>query len=95
MNETRIAAWCVARTLRSLGRVEQALSRQMALKAEFEAIGESDGYVFEEIGECLLVLDRSEEARPFFAYAYEILSSDPWLVKREPERLARLKNLGA
>ncbi len=66
VNETRIAAWCVARTLRSLGRLEEALARQMALKGEFESSGESDGYVYEEIGECLLALNRLEEARPFF-----------------------------
>lgn len=93
-NETRIAAWCVARTLRSLKRFEEALSGQMALKAEFERAGESDGYVFEEIGECLLVLDRTAEARPYFSKAYEILSQDGWLSEQEPDRLARLKKLG-
>lgn len=92
--ETRIAAWCVARTLRSLHRLEEALSKQFALKDEFESVGESDGYVFEEIGECLLALDRPEEARPYFSKAYEILAQDPWLPEQEPERLARLKQLG-
>jgi tetratricopeptide (TPR) repeat protein len=94
VNEIRIAAWCVARTLRSLGRIEEALSRQMALKDEFESAGESDGYVFEEIGECLLLLNRSEEARPYFLKAHEVLSQDPWLLEKEPERLVRLKGLG-
>lgn len=56
------ATWCVARTLRSLNRVEESLSRQMELKEEFESAGESDGYVFEEIGECLLVMKRANEA---------------------------------
>ena len=36
VNEIRIAIWCVARTLRSLNRVEEALSKQMALNAEFD-----------------------------------------------------------
>jgi tetratricopeptide (TPR) repeat protein len=94
VNETRIASWCVARTLRSLGRVEEALSRQMALKDEFESSGESDGYVFEEIGECLLAMKRGEEARPYLLKAHELLSRDPWLVEKEPDRLARLKELG-
>jgi tetratricopeptide (TPR) repeat protein len=93
VNERRIATWCVARTLRSLGRVEEALSKQMALRDEFESAGESDGYVFEEIGECLLVLKRVEEARPYFSKAYPILAGDPWLAEQEPERLARLKEL--
>ena len=92
--EIRIAQWCVARTLRSLKRVEEALSKQLALKAEFEAAGEDDGYVFEEIGECLLALDRAIEAQPYFAKAHEILSQDPWLAEKEPERIKRLKELG-
>ena len=58
VSETRVAVWCVARTLRSLDRIEEALSRQMTLKDEFDSAGEGDGYVFEEIGECLLALDR-------------------------------------
>lgn len=93
--ETRIAQWCVARTLRSLGLVEESLSKQMALKHAWEADGlERDGFVFEEIGECLLLLGRAEEARRYFAKAYEILKNDSALVEGEPERLARLKSLG-
>jgi tetratricopeptide (TPR) repeat protein len=83
-----------ARTLRSLGRVEEALSKQLILKEEFESAGESDGYVFEEIGECLLSLGSAEEARPYFSQAYTILSGDLWLAEQEPERMARLKELG-
>ncbi len=90
----RIATWCVARTLRSLSRVEEALSKQLALKAEFESTGETDGYVFEEIGECLFALKREDEARPYFAEAYEVLSQDDRLVEQEPDRIARLKKLG-
>jgi tetratricopeptide (TPR) repeat protein len=94
VKEIRVAVWCVARALRSLGRVDEALSRQMALKAELESAGESDGFVFEEIAECLLVLKRLEEARPHFSKAYQLLAKDTFLVEREPERLARLKKLG-
>jgi len=90
----RIAQWCVGRALRSLGLVEEALSKQLSLKHELESADEKDGFVFEEIGECLLLLDRSEEARPYFSKAYKILSEDPWLSEQEPERLARLKMLG-
>ncbi len=92
--ELRIARWCVARTLRSLNRIEEALSKQLALHAEFEAEGEDDGYVYEEIGECLHALNRSEEARPYFSMAHKLLSQDSWLAEKEPERLARLKELG-
>ena len=66
----------------------------LALKREFESTGETDGYVFEEIGECLLALKRADEARPYFAKAYEVLSKDSWLVEQESDRIKRLKRLG-
>jgi len=94
VGKTRIAIWSVARALRSLNRIEEALSKQMALKEEFESSGESDGYVFEEIGECFLALDRKQEARPYFKQAYELLSKDEFLVAQEPGRIERLKELG-
>ena len=56
---TRIARWSVARCLRSLGRVEEALAEQRSLAAELEALGETDQYVTEEIAECLRALGRS------------------------------------
>jgi hypothetical protein len=84
----------VARALRSLDRVEEALSKQLMLKTELESAGENDGFVFEEIAECLLALKRLDEARPHFSKAYELLAEDMFLVEREPERLARLKKLG-
>jgi tetratricopeptide (TPR) repeat protein len=89
----RIAQWCVARALRSLGLVEEALSKQLSLKHELESDGGQDGFVYEEIGECLLLLNRAEEARPYFSKAYQILSEDSWLAEQESERLARLKSL--
>ena len=90
----RIAKWTVARCLRSMNRIDEALSKQMALKAEFDSIGESDGYVDEEIGECLLLLKRESEAKPYFAKAYELLSQDEWMMANEPERMKRMKELG-
>ncbi len=91
----RIAVWAEARTLRSLGRVEEALALQQELLREFDALGEQDGYVYEEIAECLAALGRDDEARPYFAHAYETLSRDPWLAESEPARLERLRDLGA
>lgn len=92
--ETRIARWCVGRALRSLGRLDEALRLQLDLQADWEAAGGSDGYVQEEIAECLLALGRSAEAKPWFARAYQLLSEDPWLPRNEPERLARMAELG-
>lgn len=91
----RIARWCVARVLRSLGRVEDALTMQHALLADLENAGKRDGYVFEEIGECLRSLGRADDAKPFFAQAYAELSQDDWLAANEPDRLRRLKELSS
>ena len=89
----RIAKWTVARCLRSMKRIDEALSKQLALKAEFDSIGGSDGYVEEEIGECLLLLNRGDEAKPYFAKAYELLSHDEWMMENEAERMKRMKEL--
>lgn len=92
--EVRIARWCIGRTLRSLGRVPEALALQEDLLAEWENSGEEqDGYVFEEIAECLLASGRAAESQPYFAQAYGLLSQDSWLVAQEKERLQRLKQL--
>lgn len=89
----RIAQWTVARCLRSMNQIEEALSKQLALKAEFDSIGDSDGYVDEEIGECLLLLKRENEAKIYFAKAYELLSQDEWMMANEAERMKRMKEL--
>ena len=89
-----IAKWCVGKALRSLGRVQQAFDRQKALYKEIKLKGmKEDGYNYEEMGECLLLLNRKEESKKYFAKAYELLSNDIWLQKNENERLDRLKNL--
>ena len=93
--EIRIARWCVGRTLRSLQHTTEALALQQELLAAWEKSNEEqDGYVFEEIAECLFVLGRASESRPYFTQAYTLLSQDPWLVAQESERLRRLKQLG-
>ena len=92
--QIRIARWSVSRCLRSLGRLDEALAEQEALREELDALGESDGYVDEEIGECLLALGRGDEATEAFARAFELLSRDPSLAASDPERLARLRRLG-
>ncbi len=89
--EIGVARWCIGRTLRALGRPDEALALQQSLLATLA----EDGYVSEEIGECLLVLGRAEEARPHFRRAADLLSRDIWLAEQEPERLERLRQLGA
>ena len=46
---TRVARWMVAWSLRHLGRRDEALALQRALKAELDADGQADPYVDEEL----------------------------------------------
>lgn len=91
--QIRIARWCAARALRSLGRLPEALAVQADLLEETEAAHAPDGFVYEELGECLLALGWIDDARPHFAAAHALLNQDQWLAANEPARLARLKSL--
>jgi len=92
---TRIAKWTIARTYRSLERIDEAIKIQHALEAEImEKKLDPDGYVFEELGELYLIKAEKEKARGYFTQAYELLSKDQWLVANEKDRLERLKDLG-
>lgn len=92
----RMARWCVARCLRLMGRVEEALAKQRALVEDLAGLHE--GYVCEEIGECLLALGRPEEAAEPFGRAYRALL--PYRELRADraefeERLERLRRRSA
>jgi tetratricopeptide (TPR) repeat protein len=88
--EIRVARWCVAKTLRVSGRVEEAL----AIQRELESTGESDGFTEEEIAECLLALGEAEASKPYFQRAYEKLSQIDW-VAEDQARMEHLKSLSA
>lgn len=88
----RIARWAVARCKRSLGRFDEALGEQLAILRDYP---DADGYVHEEIGECLLAMDRGAEATPHFTRAFELLSQDEWFTQNEPARLERMRTLGS
>lgn len=87
--QVRLARWAIGRCLRSMERYDEALAIQIEL-----AGGPSAGYVEEELGELLLAMGRADEAAPYFAVAAEKLSADSWLVEHEPDRIARLRELG-
>ncbi|HEX8911637.1 MAG TPA: tetratricopeptide repeat protein [Humisphaera sp.] len=86
----RIAKYAVAKTLRMLGQFDKALAMQQAVAVESK---EPDGYVHEELAECLLALGRGEEAREHFRTAHGLLSADPWFPTDEAARLERMKAL--
>ena len=89
-----VAKWAVAKTLRILNRIEDALEIQKELLTEVNASNQKDGYVYEELAECLQSLRRSDEAQVYFEQAYRELVKDEWLTDNKPERIKRLKSLG-
>ncbi|MCR8642022.1 hypothetical protein NV379_05070 [Paenibacillus sp. N1-5-1-14] len=88
-----IAKWSVAKVLRLMNQIPKALDVHQELLMEIEQGFNPDGYVYEEIGECLYALNKQAEATPYFRKAYDILSRNQWLMNNEPERIARLKEL--
>ncbi|NQV50497.1 MAG: hypothetical protein HQ507_08365 [Candidatus Marinimicrobia bacterium] len=95
VRETQIAKWTVARTQRSLGNIDLSLKLQLELEQEILESGSAeDGYVSEEIAECLSLKGQHKAATPHFFKAWKLLSEDLWLQQNEAERLSRLKELG-
>ena len=86
----RVAKWTVARGYRAIGRLDDAEAIQKALVAEFDAIGEPDGYVYEELAEIALARGNADAARPWAAKAHAALKEDADLAANESPRLARL-----
>lgn len=60
--EVQVAQWSIGRTLRALGRLEEALTVQRALAREHADGGTSDPYVDDEIAACLAELGQSTRA---------------------------------
>ncbi|TNE37015.1 MAG: hypothetical protein EP347_09280 [Alphaproteobacteria bacterium] len=90
----RIARWSKARVWRAQGLLDEALAEQLRQEAEYVAAGAVDGYVFEELGELYLAKGDTDKAKSYFARAYQELSKESWLMESEPERMARLKEMG-
>jgi tetratricopeptide (TPR) repeat protein len=93
VREIGVARWCVARTLRALGRVPEALEAQTDLAAWLLAQGMPDSFVEEEIGECLVALGRLPEAAEHLGAAASLLEAGGPGETAEPERLTRLRQL--
>jgi tetratricopeptide (TPR) repeat protein len=91
----RVAKWTVARGYRAIGRLDDAESIQKALVVEFDAVGESDGYVYEELAEIALARGDAVAARPWAAKAHAALKDDAYLAANESPRLARLAAVAA
>lgn len=96
----RGAKWGIARSLRSLELLDNALEMQLALLEEYETIAKKGelpielivvgrGMIYEELTEIHLA-----NVKKFSVLAYQDLSQDPWFVKLEPKRLEKMKQLG-
>jgi tetratricopeptide (TPR) repeat protein len=92
-NPIFIARYCVGKCVRAMGETAQALALQQELERDHLQVGNDPGYVYEEIAECMLLLRRDDESRPYFKRAYEFLSKDEWLMAEEPARVERLKQM--
>ncbi len=90
----QFARWTVARGLRSLGRLDEAEAIQRSLAASMEAAHAPDGYVYEELAEIALARNDAGAAKSWAAKAYALLKDDIWVKANEPERLARLAQVG-
>lgn len=89
-----IAKWTIGRTYRSLDRINEALAVQQELLDEIQRKGLApNGFVFEELAECLFLKNSHYEAKEYFRKAYEILSKDIWLKANAVDRLQRLREL--
>ena len=90
----RIAKWMIARAQRSLGELDAAERTQRDLLAEYDKLGEQDGYVYEELAEIALARGDAAAAKPWAAKAWTALNADEGMRESEPARLARLAALG-
>ena len=91
----RVAKWTVARGYRSLGRLAEAEAIQKSLVVEIDGIGETDGYVYEELAEIAIDRGDAKAAQPWAAKAHAALGSDAYFAANEASRLARLKAIAA
>lgn len=94
-NYVNVAHWSAAKTLRMMGKTEEALEEQLRLLELFrKGEADEDGYVYEELAECYLIKSNAVEAARYAGLAYDILSKDIWMEANEKDRLNRLKDLG-
>jgi hypothetical protein len=89
----RNAKWMIARAQRSLGELDAAERTQRELLAELDKLGDTDGFVYEELAEIALAHGDAAAAKPWAAKAWTALSADEGFRQSEPARLNRLATL--
>jgi tetratricopeptide (TPR) repeat protein len=81
------------RMLRMARRPDEAFARMQDIADELRGQNKTDGFVEEELAECLIAVGRASEAGPHAAVAWERLRSETWLADQEPDRYRRLREL--
>lgn len=93
-SDVQIAKWSQAKMYRFLNEIDTSLLIQRSLEKEIiDNTMDEDGYVYEEIAECLLLQKKNDEAKQYFKKAFELLSTDIWLQRDEKPRLERMLDL--
>ncbi|WP_217575750.1 tetratricopeptide repeat protein [Mesorhizobium sp. GbtcB19] len=91
--DLRIARYAVIRTLRALGRLEEARRLAEETAGTAAADGAQAPYVQEELAECRALVGDMDGARDSARQALAVLEQDQAFVGGKPERLARLRQL--
>jgi tetratricopeptide (TPR) repeat protein len=84
----------IAKCLRLLKRPAEATAVIEPVYRDLQQRGQEHGSITAEMAECLLAQGKVAEAKPLFARAYELLSTDRWTLTKEPELLERYRKLG-
>ncbi len=95
----RVAKWQIARVMRCLDWLDEALIVLTALKGEQDSLVGQDemtillrGYIYMELAE-VYAAKGDAKAKEHAQIAFKDLSSIPWVFQVEPERNTRLKEL--
>lgn len=80
-HRSHVAEWCVARALRALERYDEALDILYPLLEK----ASTDGYIYDEIGECLFAKGNIEASRPYFDAAARLLPPEGDATRRRAE----------
>jgi len=91
--EIEIARYAVGKTLRALGRPDEAAPMLERAVAGAEAAGRPDGWFHEELAEVYAALGREGEARKQARLALPLLQEDDPSLAQDAERSARLRAL--
>lgn len=88
----RIAQYTIVRTLRALGRIEEAIVLGEDVVAQAHAKGDSAPYVYEELAECY-AMQADARSRAYAEKALATLGANKAFIRDEPVRLGRLQHL--